>query len=88
LNSPSIYFDKPKKSTERSDNESNYQKNEVPIKVGNANSKNIEKRIRLIRDYDTSPEAWVKWHIELEEVIRDYQLESGEQKVSMAILHN
>ena len=31
------------------------------------------------------PEAWVKWHIELKEVIRDYPLESGKQKVSMAL---
>jgi hypothetical protein len=27
----------------------------------------------------------VKWRIELEEVIRDYPLESGEQKTSMAL---
>ncbi|KAI2499093.1 hypothetical protein MHU86_15423 [Fragilaria crotonensis] len=51
LNPPSIYFDRPKKSTEKSDDE----------------------------------EAWVKWRIELEEVIRDYPLESGEQKASMAL---
>jgi len=85
LNPPSIYFDKPKKSTEKSDDEGNYKKIEVPIEAGNANSKNIEKKIRLFGDYDTSPEAWVKWRIELEEVIRDYPLESGEQKASMAL---
>ena len=39
----------------------------------------------LFRDYDTSPEAWVKWHIELEEVNCDYLLESGEQKASIAL---
>ena len=61
------------------------KKIEVPIEAGNANSKNIEKKIRLFGDYDTSPEAWVKWRIELEEVIRDYPLESGEQKASMAL---
>ena len=85
LNPPSIYFEKPTKSTEKSDDEGNYKKIEVPIEAGNANSKNIEKRIRLFGDYDTSPEAWVKWRIELEEVIRDYPLESGEQKTSMAL---
>ena len=85
LNPPSIYFDKPKKSTEKSDDEGNYKKIEVPIEAGNANSKNIEKKIRLFGDYDTSPEAWVKWRIELEEVIRDYPLESGKQKASMAL---
>ncbi|KAI2503691.1 hypothetical protein MHU86_10751 [Fragilaria crotonensis] len=85
LNPPSIYFDRPKKSTEKSDDEGNYKKIDVPIEAGNANSKNIEKRIRLFGDYDTSPEAWVKWRIELEEVIRDYPLESGEQKASMAL---
>ena len=85
LNPPSIYFDKPKKSTEKSDDEGNYKKIEVPIEAGNANSKNIEKKIRLFGDYDTSPEAWVKWRIELEEVIRDYPLESGKHKLSMAL---
>jgi hypothetical protein len=59
-------------------------KNEVPIEAGNANSKNIEKKIRLFGDYDTSPDTWVKWHIELE-VIRDYPLKSGKQKASMAL---
>jgi hypothetical protein len=44
LNPPSIYFDKPKKSTEKSDDEGNYKKIEVPIEAGNANSKNIEKK--------------------------------------------
>ena len=85
LNPPSMYFDKPKKSTERSNDEGNYKKIEVPIEAGNANSKSIEKRICLFGDYDTSPEAWVKWRIELEEVICDYPLESGEQKASMAL---
>ena len=43
LNPPSIYFYKPKKSTERFDHEGNYEKNEVPIEAGNANTK-ISKR--------------------------------------------
>ena len=57
----------------------------VPIEAGNANYKNIEKKVRLFGDYDTSSEAWVKWHIELEEVIRDYPLESSKQKASMSL---
>jgi hypothetical protein len=85
LNPPSIYSDKPKKSTMKSDDEGNYKKIEVPIEAGNANYKNIENKIRLFGDYDTSPEAWVKWHIELKEVIRDYPLKSGEKKASMAL---
>jgi hypothetical protein len=48
------------------------------------NSKSIEKSIRLFGDYDTSPEARVKWRIDFEEVIRDYPHESGEQKASLA----
>jgi hypothetical protein len=56
----------------------------VPIEAGNANYKNIEKKVRLFGDYDTSSEAWVKWHIELEEVIRDYPLESSKQSVYVA----
>jgi hypothetical protein len=83
LNPPSIHFEKPKKSTEKSDNEGNYKKSK--FEAGNANSKNIEKSICLFGDYDTSPEAWVKWRIELKEVIRDYPLESGKQKASMAL---
>ncbi|KAI2496858.1 hypothetical protein MHU86_15355 [Fragilaria crotonensis] len=39
LNPPSIYFDRPKKSTEKSDDEGNYKKIDVPIEAGNANSK-------------------------------------------------
>jgi hypothetical protein len=85
LNPSSIYFDKPKKSTEKSDDEGNYKKIELPIEAGNAKSKNIENKIRLFGDYDTSPEAWVKWRIELKEVIRDYPLKSGKQKASMAL---
>jgi hypothetical protein len=85
LNPPSIYFDKPKKSTEKSDDEGNYKKSKFPSKQGTRTQKNSEKKIRLFGDYDTSPEAWVKWRIELEEVIRDYPLESGEQKASLAL---
>ena len=32
-----------------------------------------------------SQEAWVKWHIELKEIIRDFLLETGEHKASMAL---
>jgi hypothetical protein len=85
FNPPSIYVEKPKKSTEKSDDEGNYKEIEVPVEAGNANSKNFEKEIRLFGDYDTSQEAWVKWRIELEEVISDYPLESGKQKVSLAL---
>ena len=31
-----------------------------------------------------SPEAWVKWRIELEEIIRDFPLETSKHKASMA----
>ena len=85
INTPSIPFNKPKKSKEKSDDEGNYKKIEVPIDPGNANSKTIEKKVRLFGDSDTSPEAWVKWRIELEEIIRDYPLETGEHKASMAL---
>jgi hypothetical protein len=85
LNPPSIYFDKPKKSKEKSDNEGNYKKSKVPIEAGSANSQNIEKKICLFGDYNTSPEAWVKWRIELKEVISDYPLKSGKLKASMAL---
>jgi hypothetical protein len=85
LNPPSIYFAKPKKLTDKSDDEGNHKKIEVPIEAGNANSKNIEKKICLFGDYDTSPEAWVTWRIEFEEVIHDDPLESGDQKASMAL---
>ncbi len=42
LNPPSIYVEKSKKLTEKSDDEGNYKKIEVPFEAGNANSKNIE----------------------------------------------
>jgi hypothetical protein len=64
LNPPSIYFAKPKKLTDKSDDEGNYKKIEVPIEAGNANSKIIGKKICLFGDYDTSPEAWVTWRME------------------------
>ena len=32
-----------------------------------------------------SPEAWIKWRIELGEIIRDYPLESGDHKTAMAL---
>ena len=32
-----------------------------------------------------SPEAWVKWRIELEGIIRDFPLETGKHKASMAL---
>jgi hypothetical protein len=60
------------------------KKSKFPSKQGTRTPK-IWKKIRLFGDYDTSPEAWVKLRIELEEVIRDYPLESGEQKASMAL---
>jgi hypothetical protein len=42
-------------------------------------------KICLFGDNDTPPEAWVKWRIELKEVICDYPLKSGKQKASMAL---
>ena len=44
INTPSIPFDKPKKSKEKSDDEGNYKKIEVLIDPGNLNSKTNEKR--------------------------------------------
>ena len=32
-----------------------------------------------------SPEAWVKWRVELEEIIHDFPLETGKHKASMAL---
>ncbi len=86
LNLLSIYFDKPRKSTKKSDDEGNYKKNKVPTEARNAISKIIEKKIRLFGDYDMSrAEVWVKWRIELKEVIHDYPLESGKQKASTVL---
>jgi hypothetical protein len=82
INTPSIPFDKPKKSKEKSDNEGNYK---VPIEPGKKKFETIEKKVRLFGDSDTSPEAWVKWGIELEEIVRDYPLETGNHKASMAL---
>ena len=58
INTPSIPFDKPKKSKDKFDDEGNYKKIEVlPIEPEKKNSKMIEKKIRLFGDSDTSPEA-------------------------------
>ncbi len=43
LNPPSIYFDKPKKSTVKSDDEGNYKKSKLPSKQGTRTTK-ISKR--------------------------------------------
>ena len=86
INTPSIPFDKPKKSKDKFDDEGNYNKIEVPIEPAKKNSKTIEKKVRLFGDSDTSPEAWIKWRIELDEIIRDYPLlETGENKAAMAL---
>ena len=85
INTPSIPFDKPKKSKEKSDDQGNCKKNEVPIEPGKKNSKTIEKKVRLFGDSDMSPEAWVKWCIELEEIIREFPLNTGKHKASMAL---
>ena len=85
INTPSIPFDKPKKSKVKSDDEGNYKKIEVPIEPGNRNSKTVEKKVCLFGDSDMSPEAWVKWRIELEEIIRDFPLETGKHKASIAL---
>ena len=55
------------------------------IEPGNKNSKTIEKKVRLFGDYDTSPEAWVKWRIELDDIICDYPLKTGDHKTAMAL---
>ena len=83
INTPSIPFDKPKKSKDKFDDEGNYKKIEVPIEPGKKNSKTIEKKVRLFGDSDTLPEAWKKSCIELDEIIRDYPLESGGNKTTM-----
>ena len=85
INTPSIPFDKPKKSKEKSDDEDNYKKIEVSIEPGEKNSKTIKKKVFLFGDSDMSPEAWVKWRIELKEIIRDFPLETGKHKASMAL---
>ena len=61
------------------------KKIEVPIEPGKANSKTIEKKVRLFGDSDRSPEAWVKWRIELDDIIRDYPLKTGNHKTAMAL---
>ena len=61
------------------------KKIEVPIEPGKKNSKAIEKKVRVFGDSATSPEAWVKWRIELEDIIRDHPLKTGEHKASMAL---
>ena len=85
INTPSIPFDKSKKSKDKFDDEGNYKQIEVPIEPGEKNSKTIEKKVRLFGDSDRSPEAWIKWRIELDEIIRDYPLESGAHKTAMAL---
>ena len=85
INTPSIPFDKPKKSEDKFDDEGNYKKIEVPIEPGKKNSKTIEKKVRVFGDSDMSPEGWIKWRIELDEIIRDYPLETGKHKATMAL---
>ena len=85
INTPSIPFDKPKKSKDKFDDEGNHKKIKVCIEPEKKNSKTIEKKVRLFGDSDTSPEAWIKWRIELDEIIRDYPLEYGEHKAAMAL---
>ena len=84
INTPSIPFNKPKKWKDKFDDEGNYKKI-VPIEPGKKNFKTIEKKVCLFGDSDTSPEAWTKWRIELDEIIRDYPLESGNNKTAMAL---
>ena len=85
INTPSIPFDKPKKLKDKFDDEGNYKKIKVLIEPGKKSSKMIEKKVRLFGDSDTSPEAWIKWRIELDKIIRDYPLETGEHKAAMAL---
>ena len=85
INTPSIPFDKPKKLKDKFDDEGNYKKNQVPIEPGKTNSKTIEKMVRLFGDSDTSPEVWIKWRIELDDIIRDYPLKTGDHKTAMAL---
>ena len=59
---------------------------EVAIETGKKNSKTIEKKVRLFGDSDTSPEAWIKWRIELDEIIRDYPLKTDDHKSVMALV--
>jgi hypothetical protein len=81
---PSIPFDKPKKSKDKFDDEGNYKKSKFPLNLGKRTPNN-RKKIRVFGDYDTSPEAWIKSCIELDEIICDYPLESGEHKAAMAL---
>jgi hypothetical protein len=77
-NPPSIPFEKAKKSKEKSDDEGNYKKIDLPIEPANENSKTIKNKVHLFGDSDPSPDAWVKWRIELNEIIRDCPRESGD----------
>jgi hypothetical protein len=85
INTPSIPFEKPKKSKDKSDDEGNYKKIEIPLNPGQRGSKTIERKVRVFGDYDTSPEAWVKWRIDLDDVIRDLKITVGDTKSSMAM---
>ena len=55
LNPPSIYFDKPKKSTEKSDDEGNYKKSKFPSKLGMRTPK-ISKRKFVYLEITTPPQ--------------------------------
>ena len=47
INTPSIPFDKPKKSKKKSDDEGNYKKIEVPIEPGKKYSKTIDNKMSI-----------------------------------------
>ena len=61
------------------------KKSRFPIEPGKKNSKTIKQKVRLFGDSVLTPEAWVKWRIELEEIISDFPLETGKHKAPMVL---
>ena len=80
VNPPAIPFRRERRET--SDEEVETKKLKIKTDPSDEDSDELEISATVFDEGDA--EAWVKWRIQLEELIRDMRMEGGRQKVMLA----
>ena len=83
---PPIYFTrkKAKSGDVSTDEASNFKTVTLLVDPEEENSETVEKKVRIFGG-DETPEDWVKWRIEFDEVVRDMPLTTAVAKTKMAL---
>lgn len=81
VNPPAILFRREKK---KDDGEDDIETKKLKIKTDPADDDSDEIEIRATVFDGGDAEGWIKWRIQMDDLVRDMQLETGRQKIVLA----